>query len=113
VLVVVLAGWSFAAAPPARLTAEQAEQLAQSQRWLQQANTHFAREEIDKTIAAIHKGLALERAVFGQLGGGSLPWLFFAVGRLRPGPWRAGRCSLPVLRCRQTAPRRRQAISPA
>jgi CHAT domain-containing protein/Tfp pilus assembly protein PilF len=74
-LVVVLAGWSFAAAPPARLTAEQKDQLAQSQRWLQKAKPHFDAGEIDKAIAAIHTGLALERSVFGHLREASLPWL--------------------------------------
>jgi CHAT domain-containing protein len=74
-LVLLLAGWSFAAAPPARLTAEQTEQLVQRDRWLQQAKTHYGAGEIDKAIAAIHKGLALERSVFGQVG--SLPWLTF------------------------------------
>jgi hypothetical protein len=74
-LVVVVAGWSFAAAPPARLTAAQTEQLAQSQRWRQQSNTHFSAVEIDKAIAAVHKALALERAVFGYLRAVSLPWL--------------------------------------
>jgi tetratricopeptide (TPR) repeat protein len=74
-LVVVLAGWSCAVAPPARLTAEQAEQLAQCNRWLQQANKHHRAGEIDQAIAAIHKGLALERSVFGQVQAGWLPWL--------------------------------------
>jgi CHAT domain-containing protein len=74
-LVVVLAGWSFAAAPPARLTAEQAEQLAQSQLWLERADTHYRAGEIDQTSAALHKGLALERSVFGHLRAASLPWL--------------------------------------
>jgi tetratricopeptide (TPR) repeat protein len=74
-LVTVLAGCSLAAAPPARLTAEQAEKLAQSQRWLHQANTHFRAGEIDKAITAIHKGLALERSVFGQVRAAALPWL--------------------------------------
>jgi tetratricopeptide (TPR) repeat protein len=74
-LVVVLDGWSFAAAPPARLTAEQAEQLAQSQRWLQRATTHYGAGEIDKVIEALHKGLALERSLFGHLRAASLLWL--------------------------------------
>jgi CHAT domain-containing protein/Tfp pilus assembly protein PilF len=74
-LVVVLEGWSFAAAPPARLTAEQAAQWAQRNRWLQQANTHYRAGEIDQSIAAIHKGFALERSVFGQLQAASLPSL--------------------------------------
>jgi CHAT domain-containing protein/Tfp pilus assembly protein PilF len=74
-VVVVLAGWSNACAPPARLTAGQTEQLAQSQRWLQQADADHRAGEIDKAIAALHKGLALERSVFGHLRAGSLPWL--------------------------------------
>jgi CHAT domain-containing protein/Tfp pilus assembly protein PilF len=74
-LVVLQAGSAWAAAPPARLTADQAEQIAQSRRWLRQADTHFAGGDIDKTIAAIHKGLALERSVFGHLLAGSLPLL--------------------------------------
>jgi tetratricopeptide (TPR) repeat protein len=74
-LVVLLAGSSRAAAPPAQLTAEQARKLAQRNRWLQQANTHYRAGEIDQTIVAIDKGLALERAVFGHLQAASLPWL--------------------------------------
>jgi tetratricopeptide (TPR) repeat protein len=74
-LVVVLAGWSWGAAPPARLTAAQREQLAQSRRWLQQANNHFRAGEIDQALAAVHKALALERAVYGHLQATSLPSL--------------------------------------
>jgi CHAT domain-containing protein/Tfp pilus assembly protein PilF len=72
VLVLVLAGWSCAAAPPPDLTPAQEQQWAQRNRWMQQANTHLGGGEIDKAIAAIHKGLALERAVFGDLQAGSL-----------------------------------------
>jgi CHAT domain-containing protein len=82
---VLLAGFSLltlhpaaaeAAAPPARLTAAQREQLALRDRWLQRANTRYAAGEIGETITAIQKGLALERAVFGVLRY-TLPFLDF------------------------------------
>jgi CHAT domain-containing protein/Tfp pilus assembly protein PilF len=76
-LVLVLAGESFAAAPPPRLKARQAEQLAQRQHWLQRASAHWRAGEIDRAIAAVDRGLALERAALGSLRAGSLPWLSF------------------------------------
>jgi CHAT domain-containing protein len=74
-LLVLLAGWSFAAAPPARLTAEQAAQMAQRERWMQQAKAHLRAGEIEQALAAVHKALALERAVYGQLRAPFLPLL--------------------------------------
>jgi CHAT domain-containing protein len=74
-LMVGLAGWSFAAAPPARLTAAQTEQLAQSERCLQRATAHLRGKEVDKGIAAVHKALAVERAIYGHLRATSLPLL--------------------------------------
>jgi CHAT domain-containing protein/tetratricopeptide (TPR) repeat protein len=64
-----------AAAPPPRLTPAQREQLVQRNRWLQQALALFRGGKMDEAIAAIQKGLALERAVFGHLRATSLPWL--------------------------------------
>jgi CHAT domain-containing protein/Tfp pilus assembly protein PilF len=74
-LALTVACSAFAAAPPARLTDEQAEQLSQSRRWLQQADRLYRAGEMDQALAALHKGLALERSVFGHLSAASLPWL--------------------------------------
>jgi tetratricopeptide (TPR) repeat protein/CHAT domain-containing protein len=74
-LLVVLAGLALAAAPPPRLTHAQTEQLRQRSQWLQRANAHHRAGEIDQTIAALHKGLALERSLFGHLRADSLRWL--------------------------------------
>jgi CHAT domain-containing protein/tetratricopeptide (TPR) repeat protein len=64
-----------AAGPPAGLTPAQAKHLQQLNHWLQRANAHQRRGEIDEAIAAIHKGLALERTVFAQVRTAMLPWL--------------------------------------
>jgi hypothetical protein len=58
-LVVLLAGWSFAAAPPAQLTAQQRKQWRQSEGLFRQGKKK-------ETIEAARQGLALERAIFGQ-----------------------------------------------
>jgi tetratricopeptide (TPR) repeat protein len=63
------------AAPPARLTAAQAQQLRQRNRWLQRATTRHAGGQINEAIAAIDKALALERAVQGSVGSAALGWL--------------------------------------
>jgi CHAT domain-containing protein len=65
----------MAAAPPARLTAAQREQLALRDRWLRRADARLAAGQIDEAIMAVRKGLALERAVFGMLRATTLPWL--------------------------------------
>jgi Tfp pilus assembly protein PilF len=70
-----------AAPPPARLTLAQREQMARRDRWLARAGTHYRAGEIDETITAIHKALALERAVFGEIQSASLPWLQFKARR--------------------------------
>jgi CHAT domain-containing protein len=66
---------TVAVAPPARLTSAQREQWALRNRWLQRANTRSAAGQIDETITAIQKGLALERVVFGMLRATTLSWL--------------------------------------
>src|SRR5262245_40373989 len=66
---------AVAVAPPARRTAAQRERLALVNRWLQRANARYAAGEIDEAIAAIRKGLGLERALFGTLRLTTLPIL--------------------------------------
>src|SRR5262249_38686561 len=68
---------ALAVAPPVRLSAAQREQLTPRERWRQRGNTRFAAGQIDEAIAAIQKGLAAERAVFGRLRATTLPWLAF------------------------------------
>jgi tetratricopeptide (TPR) repeat protein len=75
VVVLVGLGTVHAAAPPARLTLAQKEQVTQGERWLRRAETHSRAGAIDEAIAALQKGLALERSVFGQVQASSLPWL--------------------------------------
>jgi tetratricopeptide (TPR) repeat protein len=57
----------WAAAPPARLTAVQQQRLQESARLLRQANPLFKQGKTQETIEAIRQGLALERAVLGQV----------------------------------------------
>jgi hypothetical protein len=80
VVVVLSAVLAQAAAPPPRLSPAQKEKLAQRDLWLQRANKHHGTGEIAEAIAVIRKGLALERAVFGQVRAASLPWLAFQAG---------------------------------
>jgi CHAT domain-containing protein len=66
---------AMAVAPPARLSSAQHEQLRLRDRWLHRANTRQAAGQIDEAIAAIQKGLALERSVWGSVRSLLLPWL--------------------------------------
>ena len=49
--------------------------MDQRDRWMQQANKHFRAGEMDQSLAAVHKALALERGVYGHLLATSLPSL--------------------------------------
>jgi CHAT domain-containing protein len=82
--VVVLSAVLAQAAAPPRLSPAQKEKLTQRDRWLQRADKHYGAGEIAEAIAALKKGLALERAVFGHVRATSLPWLA-AQARLQEG----------------------------
>jgi hypothetical protein len=74
-VVVLSVGLAKAAAPPPRLSPAQKEKLAQRNVWLLRAIQRLRAGEIDEAIGAIKKGLALDRAVFGHVRAGRLPWL--------------------------------------
>jgi CHAT domain-containing protein len=72
-LLVLLAGWSFAVAPPARLTPEQTNQLQQRNVLWQQAHKAWQQGKQAEAVADLQRVLTLETRLLG-------PWHLDVVG---------------------------------
>jgi CHAT domain-containing protein len=81
-LVLVSLAWGgavFAAAPPPRLTEEQARRVKKLERLLDETDRSQRAGDLGKATQLAREALDIERAVFGEVRGSKLPWLEFVA----------------------------------